>query len=179
MSSVSDLFLYLLFFWVKVVEFFQKIPVLFTQRRDQKNFLTPSKGSTPDLHKTPSNENCAKKVLSAGEKYKHVHSKINTHWSPEERQRSGLRTFFERKQKSPAYKTSLSPEIMKQVSRVQSSNRRQSLPAQSTHSTYDPISVALDNIRKNTVLNSYSSCSSSNSSFVSLPESSIDNQHSE
>ncbi|CAH1727454.1 unnamed protein product [Chironomus riparius] len=148
-----------------------KIPVSIPYRRDPKKFLTPTKDNSTNLQKTPSNENCSnKKIQNSGDKFKHVSSKVCTHWSPEEKQRNGLKTFFQRKEKHQTYAVPLSPEIIRQVSRVKT-NRRQSLPAQIT---LDPIGFAIESLKQNP-MNSYSSCSSSsNSSFVSLPETSTD-----
>lgn len=170
MSSVRDLFAILMFMWLKIVEFFQKIPVSIPYRRDPKKFLTPTKENSGNLQKTPSNENCSnKKISNSGDKFKHVSSKVCTHWSPEEKERNGLKTFFQRKEKNTNYGASLSPEIIRQVSRVKASRR--SLPATMS---LDPIGAALENLKR-TPIYSYSSCSSSsNSSFVSLPETSTD-----
>ena len=171
MSSVRDLCALLMFMWLKVVEFFQKIPVSIPYRRDPKKFLTPTKDNLTNLQKTPSNENCSnKKILNSGDKFKHVSSKVCTHWSPEEKQRNGLKTFFQRKEQHPSYRVPLSPEIIRQISRVKTNNRRQSLPAQMK---LDPIGLAIESLKRNPI-NSYSSSSSSNSSFVSLPETSTD-----
>ncbi|XP_070507600.1 uncharacterized protein [Chironomus tepperi] len=144
-----------------------KIPVSVPYRRDPKKFLTPTKDKSENLQKTPSNENCSnKKITNSGNKFKHVSSKVCTHWSPEEKQRNGLKTFFQRKEQPANYGVSLSPEIIRQVSRVKA-NRR-SLPAQIT---LDPIGSAIESLKRGPIY-SYSSCSSSsNSSFVSLPES--------
>jgi len=155
--------------WLKIVEFFQKIPVSVPYRRDPKKFMTPTRDNSVNLQKTPSNASFSfsdKKVANSSDKFKHVTSKVCTHWSPEEKQRNGLKTFFERKEKHPNYGASLSPEIIRQVSRVKA-NRR-SLPGQ-----IDPMRAAIDNIKQMPIY-SYSSCSSSNSSFVSLPETSTD-----
>lgn len=168
MSSVRDVIALLIVLLLRAIEFLQKIPLPVKFGLDKKNYLTPSKKDDNQNHKTPilSTENLSKKPPSGIDRYKNVTSKVKTHWSPEEKQRNGLRTFFERKERSPALNRTVasSPEAFKRVGRINSA-RRQSLPLQT-----DPIALAIENLRKTPILSSFSSCSSNNSSFVSLPE---------
>lgn len=82
---------------------------------------------------------------------------VNSHWSPEEKQRTGLSTYFSRKvvkQNGP-----ISPEIQRQAMSI--INRKCNSSA-----NIDPIATAIAQLK----VTSSPSNSSTNSSYVSLPE---------
>lgn len=176
MSSVRKIWSIVVCLWYKLINYLQKIPVSIKIGRDQKNpqgvskersFIRPSHNSTV-IGISCENIASTKKLSSGlGGKYKFVAPKVKSHWSPEEKERTGLRTFFERKEKgATATNRTLSPEMFKSFSRIaKTTTRRTSLPTES-----DPITMALENIRNTPILQSYSTSSSTNSSYVSLPE---------
>ncbi|KAG5670928.1 hypothetical protein PVAND_001157 [Polypedilum vanderplanki] len=144
-----------------------KIPV-FSYRRDVKKFVTPKKDNEDKNLQKSMNENNINSSFSSSlsgdlnkktpvQKYKNVRSKVNSHWSPEEKQRTGLSTYFSRKvtkQNGPT-----SPEAQRQAMSIINRKCNSSL-------NIDPIATAIAQMK---VATSPSS-SSTNSSYISLPE---------
>lgn len=68
------------------MDYFQKLPVPSSFKRDVKNFATPSKTDDDNA-----------KSLAQKNKYSHIQSKVKTFWTPQEMQKAGVKKFFARK----------------------------------------------------------------------------------
>jgi hypothetical protein len=167
MSSVRRLIQFILTLLSYIRKIFQKIPVSAPSRRDIKNFLTPQKENEGKMLKASSSFNVSSHEpgdymkKTPIDKYKHIRSKVNTHWSPEEKHRTGLSTFFARKagNSSASSSAATSPEMQRQALKIA---KRKSLTI-----AIDPIAAAIAQLKSSS---SQATNSSSNSSFVSLPE---------
>lgn len=168
MSSVRRLIQFILNLLSCLRKIFQRIPVSIPCQRDVKKFLTPKKESeeikvsSSSINIVPKAENKKTPI----DKFKHVRSKVNTHWSPEEKKRSGLCTYFARKVSSNENSSATSPEMQRQAIKI---TKRKSFHSVSVSVSMDPLDTAIGQMKKLTTATSPTT-SSSNSSFVSLPE---------
>lgn len=129
-------------------------------RRDWKSLSPISQTNDSDGKISPNTSASDEFKKPSKEKYAHISPKVRTHWSFEEKQRIGIKGFFERKSGTSSANTSttISPEMKPKT------NRR-SLPM-----TTDPIAVAIAQIKRNTRFYSFSESAPSSTSMSSINE---------
>lgn len=120
-----------------------------------------SSSKSPNTSGHSDHPKCTSKPIK--DKYAHIESKVKTHWSFEEKQKFGIREFFDRKLASSAGSSATSsattsPDKPKAI--------RRSLPLPGV-AVQDPIAVAIAQIKRNTRLYRFSENSASTSSMAS------------
>lgn len=121
---------------------------------DSDNKTSPN-SSTSDEFKKPTKD-----------KYAHINPKVKTHWSFEEKQRVGIKDFFERKSgTSSSANTSANTSATNSPDMIKPKTNRRSLPMPT-----DPIAVAIAQIKRNTRFYSFSESAPSSTSMSSINE---------
>jgi hypothetical protein len=103
------------------------------------------------------------------DKYAHISSKVKTHWSIEEKQRHGIKDFFERKSGGNSANSSMnnSATTSPNTSLIKPNPNRRSLPVPTK---IDPVAVAIAQIKRNTRFYTFSESANSSTSMSSINE---------